>query len=272
MKVIDRSGSQILIGMDERDYSGLMDDIRKGRRTEWTCHENTQVGDTVFIYFGEKIGELVACGKVVKPRWEVEGWTSPSWRYRTKIGNLERVHGVTREAIRKHLPGLTWINQPRMHKPLTSEQAKAIADLVNQSQYKFDGVGFGSSFDDLMAEELVGVEGEKKLRLVAHRQREMKLRAAKIAKAKVINGGRLICEVPGCAFDFEKVYGPIGANYAQVHHLIPLSSSDDQRETTLLDLAIVCANCHAMIHRGGECRDLDSLIVQSKKFIVPSDS
>jgi hypothetical protein len=45
MKVIDRSGSQILIGMDERDYSSLMDTIRKGRKTEWTCHENTQVGD-----------------------------------------------------------------------------------------------------------------------------------------------------------------------------------------------------------------------------------
>ena len=260
MKVVDRSGSQILIGMDERDYSGLIDDIRKGRRTEWTCHEKTQVGDTVFIYFGEKIGELVACGKVVKPRWEVDTWTSPSWRYRTKIGSLERVHGVTRETIRKHLPDLTWINQPRMHKPLTSEQAKVITDLVNQSQYKFDGVGFGSSFDELMAEELIGIEGEKRLMLVAHRKREKGLRDLKIAKAKEFNGGRLICEVPGCAFDFEKVYGPVGANYAQVHHLIPLSSSDGQREVTLLDLAIVCANCHAMIHRGGECRSLETLI------------
>jgi predicted HNH restriction endonuclease len=260
-----RSGVQILVGMDEGDYSGLLEEIRKTRKTEWTCHENTQVGDTVFIYFGEKIGELVACGKVLKPRWEVEGWTSPSWRYRTKIGNLERVHGVTREAIRKQLPGLTWINQPRMHKPLTSEQAKVIADLVNQSQTKFDGVGFGSSFDELMAEEFVGVEGEKKLGLVAHRKREIKLRLAKIAKAKVINNGKLICEVPGCAFDFEKVYGPIGSNYAQVHHLIPLSSSDDQRETNLLELAIVCANCHVMIHRGGECRDLESLVVKPGK-------
>ena len=60
-----RSGVQVLIGMDEGDYSGLLEGIRKTKKTEWTCHENTQVGDTVFIYFGEKIGELVACGKAL---------------------------------------------------------------------------------------------------------------------------------------------------------------------------------------------------------------
>jgi 5-methylcytosine-specific restriction protein A len=30
----------------------------------------------------------------------------------------------------------------------------------------------------------------------------------------------------------------------------------------LADLAIVCPNCHAMIHRGGKCRSLESLILR----------
>ncbi|WP_422110022.1 hypothetical protein [Bradyrhizobium elkanii] len=32
------------------------------------------------------------------------------------------------------------------------------------------------------------------------------------------------------------------------------------RQVLLKDLAIVCANCHAMIHTGGQCRPLEGLI------------
>ncbi len=250
-----RSGVQILIGMDGGDYFSLLEEIRKTRKTEWTCHENTQVGDIVFFYFGEKIGELVACGKVLKSRWEVEGWTSPSWRYRTKVGDLQRVHGITRDLIRNQIPEFTWINQPRMHRPLTQEEATKLTKLVQ--------VGQEIPVEQL-AEELVGLEGEEKQKMVIHRHRESRLRAAKIAKAKFLNNGILKCEVPGCGFDFAEVYGSVGVDYVQVHHLLPLSLGDGERETTMLDLAIVCANCHAMIHRGGECRSLESLIVKPR--------
>ena len=73
--------------------------------------------------------------------------------------------------------------------------------------------------------------------------------------------GKLICEVPKCGFDFAKRYGRIGIGYVQVHHLRPLSSAPAKGMSKKpSDLAIVCANCHAMIHRGGECRKLKSLI------------
>ena len=35
--------------------------------------------------------------------------------------------------------------------------------------------------------------------------------------------GHLLCEVPGCGFDFETRYGRIGRGFAHVHHKIPLS-------------------------------------------------
>jgi hypothetical protein len=73
---------------------------------------------------------------------------------------------------------------------------------------------------------------------------------------------RLRCEVAGCRFDFEAVYGAIGAGYAHVHHLRPLSEAEMPVKTTLADLAVVCANCHAMIHLGGACRPLADLIPQ----------
>jgi predicted HNH restriction endonuclease len=81
-----------------------------------------------------------------------------------------------------------------------------------------------------------------------------------VAGARKLGNSSLKCEVPGCGFDFEAVYGELGRDYAQVHHLKPLGDRTTPSETKLNDLAIVCANCHAMIHRGGKCRPLDKLI------------
>lgn len=109
--------------------------------------------------------------------------------------------------------------------------------------------------------ELSGVEGATRLRLVRHRQRERRLREAKVQAAlAAAPDGRLHCEVPHCAFDFEDTYGELGRGFAEVHHLQPLAVFDGPVVVKLDDLAVVCANCHAMIHRFGECRPLESLI------------
>ena len=109
--------------------------------------------------------------------------------------------------------------------------------------------------------ELSWFEGKSKRAFVYHRCREAKARREKIRQALRNNGGKLICEVQSCGFDFAERYGALGDGYAQVHHLLPLSDSPkDGREIKLNDLAIVCANCHAMIHVGGKCRPLVGLV------------
>jgi 5-methylcytosine-specific restriction protein A len=115
----------------------------------------------------------------------------------------------------------------------------------------------GSVFVD---DEIKAFEGEEIIALIRHRKREQKLRTSKLKQALDKNHGRLICEVPRCGFDFEKVYGVLGKEFAHVHHLKPLGNRESPSETSLDDLAIVCANCHAMIHRGGKCRSLNELI------------
>lgn len=57
------------------------------------------------------------------------------------------------------------------------------------------------------------------------------------------------CKCIVCGFDFEAVYGPVGRNYIEVHHLKPISQTDDEHEVTADDLVPLCANCHAMAHR-----------------------
>ncbi len=104
-------------------------------------------------------------------------------------------------------------------------------------------------------------EGKRRQAFVFHRWREARARREKIRECLAKNGGRLICEVPNCGFDFFERYGPVGEGYAQVHHLLPLNSAPPEgRKIKLKDLAIVCANCHVMIHIGGKCRPLPGLI------------
>ncbi len=59
--------------------------------------------------------------------------------------------------------------------------------------------------------------------------------------------GELTCEA--CGFDFEKAYGSLGKGYIECHHLIPLSNFDSKKETKMEDLALLCSNCHRMIHK-----------------------
>lgn len=51
-------------------------------------------------------------------------------------------------------------------------------------------------------------------------------------------------------FDFEDVYGELGRNFIEVHHIKPLYSLDDEVVIDpATDLVCLCSNCHRMIHR-----------------------
>ncbi|WP_336793053.1 HNH endonuclease [Gordonia malaquae] len=89
------------------------------------------------------------------------------------------------------------------------------------------------------------VEGAVRRRIATFRERDPKLRQRKIDHALQRNGC-LACEI--CQFDFEAKYGALGQGYAHVHHIVPLHVTDEV-VNTLDDLIVVCANCHAMIHR-----------------------
>ncbi|MCC6929318.1 MAG: HNH endonuclease [Gemmatimonadaceae bacterium] len=105
------------------------------------------------------------------------------------------------------------------------------------------------------------LEGERSRSMRTHLRREAGLREAKIAESSRRSpDGRLRCEVPGCAFDFEDRYGVQGKGYIQVHHLEPLSARAEASETSLDELVLICANCHAMVHRDGANRSLQTLL------------
>lgn len=59
--------------------------------------------------------------------------------------------------------------------------------------------------------------------------------------------GSLKCEI--CDFDFYEKYGEHGKGFMECHHIYPVSKMEKGDKTKIDDLALVCANCHRMIHR-----------------------
>ncbi|ARU62670.1 hypothetical protein CBW65_18080 [Tumebacillus avium] len=89
-------------------------------------------------------------------------------------------------------------------------------------------------------------EGRKMMRLHLVRERNHKLIALAKENYKRIHG-KLICEI--CRFDFEENYGIVGRDYIEGHHIVPMSELSEDHQTKVEDIALVCANCHRMLHR-----------------------
>jgi 5-methylcytosine-specific restriction enzyme A len=89
---------------------------------------------------------------------------------------------------------------------------------------------------------------------VYHRKIERNRTAA--ANAKKFHG--TTCQA--CDLDFLKQYGTIGQGFIEAHHLKPISGLEEGVPVNYdiaLDFAVLCANCHRMIHRTADPSDLE---------------
>lgn len=88
-------------------------------------------------------------------------------------------------------------------------------------------------------------EGTLLTRLHHFRERNPRLVASK-KKAAFEQHESLMCEA--CGFCFKDAYGDLGETFIECHHRKPLSEIVGRRTTSIEDLALLCANCHRMIH------------------------
>jgi 5-methylcytosine-specific restriction protein A len=78
------------------------------------------------------------------------------------------------------------------------------------------------------------------------------------ARAKCIAHHGFQCSV--CAFDFGERYGSIGERYIHVHHRVPLGEiKKEYKLDPIRDLAPICPNCHAMIHKTQPALNIEEL-------------
>ena len=142
-----------------------------------------------------------------------------------------------------------------------NEELKSIANQIKRtiSNQKVNQKLYQIQVED--DEEIHSVK-EGKVIYKLHKQRE---RDNKINQKKkdlyFKKNGKLDCEV--CGFDFYETYGELGKGFIEAHHRVPLSEIDGETTTKLKDLALVCPNCHKMLHKA-----IDTLSVHQLKDII----
>ena len=102
-------------------------------------------------------------------------------------------------------------------------------------------------------------EGRERFDLHRRRERNGDL-PIKVKKKRFNDVGTLACDV--CDADFAEIYGDFGKGFIEAHHKIPVSQLNEESETKMTDIALVCSNCHRMLHRGS------GLTVEDLKTIV----
>lgn len=108
--------------------------------------------------------------------------------------------------------------------------------------------------DDTVDYEIA--EGRLLTRIHRYRERDGGIVARKKRQAMSVHG-RLSCD--GCSFDFADSYGACGKGFIECHHTKPVSQMRNGETTRLTDLALVCSNCHRMIHRRVPWLTIDNL-------------
>jgi 5-methylcytosine-specific restriction enzyme A len=107
--------------------------------------------------------------------------------------------------------------------------------------------------EQLTSVEPVGLPEGAKTRVEVNRYERNPLN-----RAACIQAWGPVCRI--CNFDFGKTYGPAGQGYIHVHHVTPVSAlGEGYLIDPITDLAPVCPNCHAIIHRSDPPYSLDQV-------------
>jgi 5-methylcytosine-specific restriction enzyme A len=210
---------------------------------------------------------VLACDLVVKNDWkgldarnsdvaELSALlqTAPIHSTEARGETFRNTNGVARKTfdLATHHPG--YKGRPTNGGALDLQVIKAFLErpieMARSAELLRDGLRSGAfeaipPADADQAEDYSAPEGRLLLRRHLARERSPRLRRRKI-ESVLKNGGRLACEA--CGFDFAQQYGERGAGYIECHHVVPLHQAGEGN-TKLSDLALICANCHRMIHR-----------------------
>jgi hypothetical protein len=189
----------------------------------------------------KKAEDLRAIGDSLTPRLrayttaELCDWLNPHNRYLNWLVPLERVVPLPDPVPIP--PNLFMTHNYRIARPtiISAEQFQGLYRL-----------GAMASQADSELADLAFPEGRIVERL--HRSKERNQRLVACAKDRFLRRhGRLFCEA--CGFDFLRAYGTVGEGFIEAHHTVPVSSLREGTVTRIEDLAMVCANCHRMLHR-----------------------
>lgn len=158
-----------------------------------------------------------------------------------KLTLVEQIHSSTMSLDNLILNGLN--AAPQGSKKLSGNLLKYIESNFNDSNQN-------DVFPEMVNENFNAYEGIKKSVVVNKYER------SSIARNKCIEHHGTSCKV--CSLDFSEMYGTLGKNFIHVHHIIPIHKIGKEYKIDYIkDLIPVCPNCHAMLHRKLDGKEVD---------------
>ncbi len=123
------------------------------------------------------------------------------------------------------------------------------AEIREALEQIIEGAWEASDSEDVAT---VRTEGGQAVYIAKRYERDLRLKRDAIA----IHGRTCM----GCGFNFDEKYGALAGGYVEVHHCLPLADFGVRETDPARDLAVLCANCHRMVHRRrGICLAIDEL-------------
>ncbi|WP_162145445.1 MrcB family domain-containing protein [Deinococcus ficus] len=205
--------------------------------------------------FGEAMGRRFLADRASKMRALAAGYGAPTDVSRITLGESGK---LPRGYEQGHAVGYRY----QAHAlPSEAHLRKDLFQLLDVYRQMTLDVNFGDDdLPDLGSTPTAPVSAAdlviERRRYVMHRRIERRRDIASKVKAK--QG----CTCRACGFQYTDRYGPLGEDFIEVHHLKPLSSLE--LETAVAydlqkDFAVLCANCHRMIHRLKDVSDVAAL-------------
>ena len=103
----------------------------------------------------------------------------------------------------------------------------------------------------------VGREGRLLVRMHTYRERDRNfVRQVREVYRRRLDG-KLLCET--CGWNPTDLYGEHADRAIEAHHKIPIAQLQPDSDTRVEDIAMVCANCHRVIHRKNPCLTIDEM-------------
>jgi hypothetical protein len=225
--------------------------LRPGNVEPWSTRFSVAAmatGDRVFLWESGGRSRIIGFATVVN----VGGRSAGSWHFKVRYltERFECMPGIVELRLTPALKDASFL-EPGVYRtvyPLTATQAAATYRAVISTNSADDIWRDVAKFPRLPDIDLNLSAKEGRRKLVTHLQieRAPELAPAKKAQFRRQHKGALFCEC--CGRDFAE-YGKHHEAMFEVHHLTALGQAKKGIETKLSDLAVLCSNCHRVIHR-----------------------
>ena len=234
--------------------------FKKWGYIDWKQNSNYSIGDIVYIYCTRPLMKIMYKTQVEKVKRDFSDIVNDKefWFDKSQYGKAESyVRLRLLNEIEDERLGLNYLLEhglkgaPQRGVKINSDELKIYIEKIMQE---------GKNIEILLEEEGTYeiYEGGKSSIKINKYERSPN------ARQKCIEYHGVSCKI--CGMNFEEVYGEVGKGFIHVHHIKPISEIDKEYTVDYKnDLIPVCPNCHAMLHRKINGRNLS--IDELKKVI-----